>query len=70
MRFKIRAAAVFAPAYTQALKTVNNTIKTTQSELKDVSRLLKLDPSNTELLSQKQRALKDAVSATKKNWTL
>ena len=54
----------------QALKTVNNTIKTTQSELKDVSRLLKLDPSNTELLSQKQRALKDAVSATKKNWTL
>ena len=49
----------------QALKTVNNTIKTTQSELKDVSRLLKLDPSNTELLSQKQRALKDAVTATK-----
>ena len=49
----------------QALKAVNNTIKTTQSELKDVSRLLKLDPSNTELLSQKQRALKDAVTATK-----
>ena len=65
MRFKIRAAAVFAPAYTQALKTVNNTIKTTQSELKDVSRLLKLDPSNTELLSQKQRALNGAVTATK-----
>ena len=30
-----------------------------------MSRLLKLDPSNTELLSQKQRALKDAVTATK-----
>ena len=30
-----------------------------------MSRLLKLDPSNTELLSQKQCALKDAVTATK-----
>ena len=30
----------------KALKQVNSTIKTTQSELKDVERLLKLDPSN------------------------
>ena len=30
-----------------ALKTVNSTIKNTQSALKDVQRLLKLDPSNT-----------------------
>ena len=49
----------------KALKNVNSTIKNTQSELKDVNRLLKLDPSNTELLSQKQRALKDAIGATK-----
>ena len=49
----------------KALKGVNTTIKTTQSALKDVTRLLKLDPTNTELLSQKQRLLKDAVSATK-----
>lgn len=33
----------------KALKSVNSTIKTTQSQLKDVERLLKLDPSHTEL---------------------
>ena len=49
----------------KALKSVNSTIKSTQSSLKDVNRLLKLDPSNTELLSQKQKLLKDAVGATK-----
>lgn len=49
----------------KALKSVNSSIKTTQSGLKDVNRLLKLDPSNTELLSQKQRLLKDAISSTK-----
>lgn len=49
----------------KALKSVNSSIKTTQSGLRDVNRLLKLDPSNTELLSQKQKMLKDAVSATK-----
>ena len=45
----------------QSLKSVNSTIKSTQSQLKDVTKLLKLDPKNTELLSQKQRLLKDAV---------
>ena len=49
----------------KALKSVNTSIKSTQSALKDVNRLLKLDPSNTELLSQKQRLLKDAIAATK-----
>ena len=49
----------------KALKTVNSTIKTTQSGLKDVNRLLKLDPSNTEMLSQKQRLLKDAQAQAK-----
>ena len=48
----------------KALKNVNSTIKSTQSELKDVERLLKLDPSNTELLTQKQKLLKDAISGT------
>jgi TP901 family phage tail tape measure protein len=48
----------------KALKSVNTTIRNTQSQLKDMNRLLKLDPSNTELLSQKQRALKDAIGAT------
>jgi phage-related minor tail protein len=37
----------------KALKGVNGQIKSTQSALKDVEKLLKLDPSNTELLAQK-----------------
>ena len=37
-----------------ALKGVNSEIKNTQSHLKDVEKLLKLDPGNTELLAQKQ----------------
>ena len=49
----------------KALKSVNTSIRSTQSALKDVNRLLKLDPSNTELLSQKQRLLKDAIAVTK-----
>lgn len=49
----------------KALKSVNTSIRSTQSALKDANRLLKLDPSNTELLSQKQRLLKDAIAATK-----
>lgn len=49
----------------KALKSVNNDIKKTQSALKDVDKLLKFDPSNTELLSQKQRLLADAVTETR-----
>lgn len=49
----------------KALKNVNSTIKSTQSELKDVERLLKLDPSNTELLTQKQKLLKEAQKQAK-----
>lgn len=49
----------------KALGSVNKEIKNTQSQLKDVERLLKLDPSNTELLSQKQKLLSRAVSDTK-----
>lgn len=48
-----------------ALKGVNSEIKNTQSQLKDVEKLLKLDPSNTELLAQKQKLLSSAVSETK-----
>ena len=49
----------------KALKSVNTTIKTTQSSLKDVNKLLKLDPGNTELVTQKQKLLKDAINSTK-----
>ena len=49
----------------KALEGVNKSIKGTQSGLKDVNKLLKLDPTNTELVVQKQKMLKDAIEATK-----
>lgn len=49
----------------KALKGVNTEIKTTQAELKDINNLLKLDPTNTELLQQKQKALADEIGSTK-----
>ncbi len=48
----------------KALKGVNTEIRSTQSELKDVERLLKLDPTNTELLKQKQDLLAKSVKDT------
>ena len=48
-----------------ALKGVNTEIRNTQSQLKDVEKLLKLDPGNTELMAQKHRLLGDAVKETK-----
>ena len=50
----------------KALKGVNAEIKSTQKQLKDVERLLKLDPTNTELLEQKQRLLGNQVDQTSK----
>ena len=40
-----------------AIKSVNGQINSTQQQLKDVDKLLKLDPGNTELLAQKQKLL-------------
>ena len=48
-----------------ALKGVNGEIRNTQSALRDVEKLLKLDPGNTELLAQKHRLLGEAVAGTK-----
>lgn len=47
-----------------ALKDVNREINTTQKELKEVNRLLKLDPTNTELVKQKQQLLGDQIKST------
>lgn len=49
----------------KALKGVNGKIRDTQEQLKDVKKLLKMDPGNTELLKQKQELLAKAVGATK-----
>lgn len=48
----------------KALDGANKQLTTTQKALKDVERLLKLDPGNTELLEQKQRLLAQSVEAT------
>jgi len=49
----------------KALGDVNREINKTSGQLRDVERLLKLDPTNTELLAQKQRLLADKVEETK-----
>lgn len=50
----------------KALTDVNKDLKTTQSNLKDVDKLLKLDPGNLTLLKQKQDLLTKAIDDTKK----
>lgn len=50
---------------TDSLKNVNKVIASTNSELKNVNSLLKLDPKNTVLLSQKQNLLSNQIAATR-----
>jgi phage-related minor tail protein len=52
-------------ALSKALGDVNKKSRDIQSELKLVEKLLKMDPSNTELLAQKQKLLADALKNTK-----
>lgn len=49
----------------KALQTVNTNAKKTQAALRDVDKALKLNPSSTELLTEKQTALQAAVSAAR-----
>ena len=49
----------------QALKGVNKDIKSTQTQLKDVEKLLKLDPHNVTLLGQKMKMLQTEIGQTK-----
>lgn len=50
----------------KALKNVDKDLRTTQKNLKDVDKLLKFNPGNTELLTQKQKGLESAIGLTKK----
>ena len=47
-----------------ALKDTSRVISSTNSEIKALNQALKLDPTNTELLSQKQDVLKNNIAAT------
>jgi phage-related minor tail protein len=49
-----------------SLSAVDKSLRQTQTNLKDVNKLLKLDPKNTELLNQKQELLKKALADSKK----
>ena len=70
MADKIRGIAIEISGDTsklvKSLKNVDDSIKSTQKQLKDVDRLLKLDPKNTELLRQKQQLLAKQVGDTGK----
>ena len=44
---------------------VNLTVRSTQTQLKDDNKLLKLDPTNTNLITQKQKLLKESIASTK-----
>lgn len=67
---KIRGITIELNADTQgisdSLKEVRSSLSQTQRSLKDVEKLLKLDPSNTELLTEKQKYLAKAVQDTRK----
>ena len=49
----------------ESLRGVDKELRNTQSALKDVNKLLKLDPGSTELLTQKQKDLEKAIGTTK-----
>ena len=46
------------------MSSVDKQLSSTQSALKDVNKLLKLDPKNTELLTQKQNLLQKSIQLT------
>lgn len=49
---------------TTALNKINGQSRKLQNELKQVERLLKFDPENTELLAQRQQILSEAIQET------
>ena len=49
----------------KAIGGIDSQLNSTQSKLKDVNKLLKMDPSNITLLTQKLKDLKEAIDSTK-----
>lgn len=68
MAYKVRGITIEIGGDTsqlqKSLSDVDKQLSSTKGILKDVNKLLKLDPSNVELLRQKQKALKDAIAQT------
>ena len=51
---------------TKALQDVEKQVSASKNKMKDINNLLKADPKNVELLTQKQKAFTDAIDGTKK----
>lgn len=70
MAFKIKGITLEIGGDTQALSKslsdANTEINKTQKALKDVDKLLKLDPTNIDLLRQREKLLNNEIDATKK----
>lgn len=49
----------------KALSSVDNALNKTQTNLRDINKALKFDPTNTNLLKDRQRELADAINETK-----
>ena len=67
---KIKGITIDIGANTQKfqkeLSKVNKASKETENKLRDINKLLKLDPKNVTLLEQKQRTLNTSIEQTKK----
>ena len=50
--------------FSKGLTKINKQTKETQNKLRDINKLLKLDPKNVDLLEQKQRTLNTAIEQT------
>ena len=59
-----------AKGFQKELASINKETKQTANKLRDLNKLLKLDPKNTQLLEQKQRTLNTAVEQTNKRLEL
>lgn len=54
-----------ASGVSDAFSKINKSIQNTSADLRDIEKLLKLDPTNTELLEQKQKALATQLTNTR-----
>ena len=50
---------------TDALKNVNSVVQSSNKDLRELNKALKLDPKNTETVALKQKLLRDNIEATK-----
>lgn len=53
----------------KALNNVDKELRATQSNLRDINKLLKMDPGNVDLLTQKQKNMEQAIDSTKRRLT-